>query len=74
MLSLSVTSKFYEEVISMDGNILLNVFCAIIWGFVLVGRFMFTIQKRENRSDIFKLSSYCMLNILFATIIKGRRK
>lgn len=61
MLSLSITNKFYEEVISMDGNILLNVFCAIIWGFVLVGSLCLQFKKEKIEAIYLSLAAIVCL-------------
>lgn len=63
MLSLSVTSKFYEEVINMDGKILLNIFCAIIWGFVLIGSL--SLQFKKEKIDAIYLSLAAIVCLIY---------
>lgn len=45
----------------MDGNILLNVFCAIIWGFVLVGSLCLQFKKEKIEAIYLSLAAIVCL-------------
>lgn len=45
----------------MDGKILLNIFCAIIWGFVLIGSLSLQFKKEKIEAIYLSLAAIVCL-------------